>query len=69
MNKTTVLAIVISIVIGGLAGYWWRGQRLLTQEQMTATAIMGAPPQVVKLAPGPGPRLPLVDGNVPPAKR
>jgi type IV secretion system protein TrbJ len=36
-----------------------------TMSQMSATAIMGAAPQVLTLAPGPGPALPLVGGNIP----
>jgi type IV secretion system protein TrbJ len=33
--------------------------------QMTATAIMGAPNQIVTMPSGPGPTLPLVGGNIP----
>jgi hypothetical protein len=68
MNKITVIAIFVATFIGTVVGYWYRGQVLLSQEKMTAAAIMGAPPQVLKLAPGPGPTLPLVDGNIPAKK-
>jgi hypothetical protein len=68
MNKITVIAIFVATFIGTIAGYWYRGQVLLRQEQTTAAAIMGAPPQVLKLAPGAGPTLPLVDGNIPAKK-
>jgi hypothetical protein len=58
MNKITVIAIVVSTFIGTIAGYWYRGQVLLTQQQTTAAAIMGAAPQVLKLQPGTPPPLP-----------
>ena len=48
MNKITIVAIVISMFIGSVAGYWYRGRVLLTQEQTTAAAIVGAPPQVLR---------------------
>jgi hypothetical protein len=51
MNKTTIIAIAVSLFVGTIVGYWYRGRVLLTQEQMTAAAIATAPPQVLKLAP------------------
>ena len=54
MNKTTAGAMVIAALLGGLVGYWYRGQVLLNQKEARAMAIA---PQVLRLAP---------PGSVPP---
>jgi hypothetical protein len=65
MNTTTIIAVVFAAIIGGVSGYWWRGQVLLMQEM----AAIRAPAQSVTLAPPSTEPAPWISGNPGPAKR
>ncbi len=58
MDRITIFAIAVSVFVGAVGGYWYRGRILLTQEQAAALAVATTPPRVLKLVPGTPPPLP-----------
>jgi hypothetical protein len=64
-SMTQILAIVTALFIGALAGYWWRGQVLLMQE----IAASNATSHIITTEPPSKKPLPLISGDIPPAKR